>query len=87
MIFDDVKVGDKYLDKHWNQVLVVTKITENGFEYEVESPKRHLYPARYGPSLHTGGELFVKKIKEQYGEYAQEYLEKGYEKLLPQESK
>lgn len=69
MIFDDLKVGDTFRQKSgaspsW---IRVTEITENGFKYVCEP--HHVYPARYGPSLVTNGEFYVKNAPPEFWDY------------------
>lgn len=59
MVFDNVSVGDKFrnLSNGLPRWIRVTELTERGFKYECEP--YNVYPARYGPSLCSGGELFI----------------------------
>lgn len=63
MVFDNVKVGDRFRPKFnsLGGVITVTRLTSRGFEYTVETPY-HAFPARYGPSLVTGGELLTNRV-------------------------
>lgn len=56
MVFDDVKVGDKFRDKKRHITLTVTELTEGGFKYDCTP--HHVLPARYGFSEVKSGELF-----------------------------
>lgn len=59
MIFDDVKVGDKFRDMiTYPTTLTVTELTDRGFKYTC-TPYSAL-PARMGMSTVTGGELYYK---------------------------
>lgn len=59
MVFDDVKIGDKFRDKQKGIILTVTELTPRGFKYDCTP--HHIYPARMGPSLCTSGELYYKE--------------------------
>lgn len=80
MIFDNVKVGDKFLYKATDEVIEVTELSEKGFKYSVENPHRHMWPARYGPSLHMGGEMFTKHNG--YGDFLHKWWDENYERIL-----
>lgn len=45
--------------KNISSAFTVTELTERGFKYEMDVPY-NAFPARYGPSLVTKGELFCK---------------------------
>ena len=71
-IFKDVKLGDKFRAKTLHNfaqegVITVTGLTEKGFKYTVEKPYQ-LYPARYGPHIVSGGELYVNDHPEEMWE-------------------
>lgn len=60
MIFDNVKVGDRFMvRKNIDSAFTVTELTERGFKYTLDVPY-NAYPHRYGPSLVMNGELFCK---------------------------
>jgi hypothetical protein len=57
-VFKDVKVGDKFMDKvHPERIMTVEELTPRGFKYTM-FPPYHCLPARMGPSLVVGGELY-----------------------------
>jgi hypothetical protein len=64
MIFDNVKVGDKFVSKTGTPPgwIKVTELTDNGFKYECEP--YNVYPLRYGPSLATSGEFILNAVPE-----------------------
>ncbi|MGH7744296.1 MAG: hypothetical protein ACREQ5_05670 [Candidatus Dormibacteria bacterium] len=62
MLFDDVKVGDRFRDKQVYKVMTVTELTERGFNYDIEPYQA--FPARYGCNLVTNGELLYKDYPE-----------------------
>lgn len=59
MIFDNAKVGDRFREVRSGRLIEVTEITVMGFKYKFEVPY-HAFPARWGPSLVTEGELYIK---------------------------
>jgi hypothetical protein len=60
MIFDDVKVGDRFMvRRNIESAFTVTELTEKGFKYKLDVPY-HAFSARWGPSLVTEGEMFCK---------------------------
>lgn len=65
-VFEGVKVGDRFKStKPYEYALegvrTVTQLTEKGFKYSVEKP-HNVYPARYGPSLTQGGEMYINSV-------------------------
>jgi len=77
MIFDNVKVGDKFLEKHSNRILTITELTEKGLKYTCEP-----YSIKIGydagiPQLGmvSGGELLIKEPLTAY------YWDQNYEKV------
>lgn len=56
MVFDNVTIGDRFVDKSRKHIITIVEITPRGAKYSC--PPYHLLPARYGPSLVTEGELF-----------------------------
>lgn len=55
-VFQDVKVGDKFRDIGKGIILTVTAITPEGFKYDCTP--HSIYPARFGLSTVTCGELY-----------------------------
>lgn len=58
MVFDNVRVGDRFKEKQTGRTFEVTDLTVMGFKYKMDQPY-HALPARMGPSLVTEGELFI----------------------------
>lgn len=73
MIFDDIKLGDKFRDVQTQRILTVTELTEKGFKYTCEPYQ--VFPARYGQSTSTGGEVY-SNLKEH-----REFFDRIYERI------
>jgi hypothetical protein len=70
--------GQRFREKSSGRCITVREVTDRGFKYELYlGDQYHAYPARMGPSLVTGGEVYVDTIEQYYGTFALLYEEIG----------